>query len=304
MSLQWQVLNDKEALADAVPPYPYGPTRWYKQSSLGLYGGQRIRFGNNVSPDTETKSRRSWAPNVKVKKLHSKALNRYVQVRVTTRVLRTIDKLGGLDEYLLGEKDGRIKELGESGWWLRWAIMQTAGVKKRFAEERARLGLPEEAELTPEITADLEAEAAVDEDVEIAFPTDDAFVVEDSPDSPPLRWRVGPHQHLVLSSAGWQRVREDPKRRKDIRMAPVRAKLEQNVVRTLEIVEAEMKAKNMDLATSKQALKAARRSLRAEVDAEVESIFEKWEATKTEEREARQVLAKERKKAKKALDEE
>lgn len=35
-----------------------------------------------------------------------------MEVRVTTRVLRTVDKVEGLDEFLLGEKAGRIKELG------------------------------------------------------------------------------------------------------------------------------------------------------------------------------------------------
>ncbi|KAF2766039.1 hypothetical protein EJ03DRAFT_345332 [Teratosphaeria nubilosa] len=136
--------NDPDAVADTVPAYPYGPARWYKQSDLGLYGGQKIRFGNNVGPEFGVKTRRSWHPNIHNKRLWSKALDRSVQVRVSTRVLRTIDKVGGLDEYLLGEKEARIRELGMSGWWLRWAIMQTPTVKRRFAEERARLRVPVE----------------------------------------------------------------------------------------------------------------------------------------------------------------
>lgn len=67
-------------------------------------------------------------------------------MRVTTRVLKTIDKVGGLDEYLLGEKSARIKELGMNGWLLRWRIMQTPGVKKRFRRERRALGLVDEKE--------------------------------------------------------------------------------------------------------------------------------------------------------------
>ncbi len=62
-------------------------------------------------------------------------------------MLRTIDKVGGLDEYLLGEKAGRIKELGMEGWKLRWRVMQTWVVKQRFKEERRKLGLPEEGEV-------------------------------------------------------------------------------------------------------------------------------------------------------------
>ena len=53
-----------------------------------------------------------------------------------------MDKVGGLDEYLLGEKPARIKELGMGGWLLRWRIMQTDVVRQRFAAQRAQMGLP------------------------------------------------------------------------------------------------------------------------------------------------------------------
>ncbi|KAJ9645906.1 hypothetical protein H2199_002949 [Coniosporium tulheliwenetii] len=129
-----------------VPPYPYGPNLWYKQSNHGLYGGAMKQFGNNISERTETKTRRTFKPNIVSKRMFSKALNRMVRVRVSTRVLRTIDKVGGLDEYLLGEKAGRIKELGMKGWLLRWRIMQTEVVRERFREQRRLLGLPEEEE--------------------------------------------------------------------------------------------------------------------------------------------------------------
>lgn len=57
------------------------------------------------------------------------------------RVLRTMDKCGGLDEYLLGEKPGRVKELGVEGWRLRWLVMRTGKVRRRFEKEREALGL-------------------------------------------------------------------------------------------------------------------------------------------------------------------
>lgn len=57
-----------------------------------------------------------------------------------------MDKVGGLDEYLLGEKAGRIKELGMAGWKLRWRIMQTDAVKERFRRQREQMGLPPKEE--------------------------------------------------------------------------------------------------------------------------------------------------------------
>lgn len=131
----------------AIPPYPYGASMWYKQSNFGLYGTQKIRFGNMVSEKNEIKTRRYWRPNVQNKRLWSVSLRRFLKMRVTTRVLRTIDKCGGLDEYLLGEKAGRIKELGMGGWKLRWRIMQTDAVKQRFREQREALGLPPQEEV-------------------------------------------------------------------------------------------------------------------------------------------------------------
>lgn len=224
-SLQWD-RNNSEALADTVPEYPYGPPTLYKQSRRGLYGEQRIRFGNNVSVKGKNKSRRSWRPNIMMKRLFSKALNRHVQVRVSSRVLRTIDKLGGLDEYLLGEKETRIRELGESGWWLRWAIMQTQTVKKRFAAERRALGLPSDPEELRIEEEDAEATlAAAIPDAEIAELTldenanpnleaeplvsdllaeDDAFQIEQNKDLPPLRFRVGRNKYIMLTENGWR----------------------------------------------------------------------------------------------------
>lgn len=127
-----------------IPPYPYGPARWYKQSNLGLYGRTRIQFGNTVSAKTEIKNRRKWYPNIRRQRLWSDSLQRLLRVRVQARVLRTIDKVGGLDEYLLGNKAARIKDLGMGGWALRWRVMRTEKIKERFREERRRLGLPAE----------------------------------------------------------------------------------------------------------------------------------------------------------------
>lgn len=126
-----------------VPAYPYGKPHWYKQSAFGLYGGLTISSGNNVSPKTETKTRRKWRPNIQMKRLYSHALHKFVRVKVATRVLRTIDKSGGLDEYLVGsEKAARVKELGMKGWKLRCEVMSTEWWKSRSNAAREELDLP------------------------------------------------------------------------------------------------------------------------------------------------------------------
>ncbi|KAK5110969.1 hypothetical protein LTR85_000679 [Meristemomyces frigidus] len=280
VSLQWEK-NDADAIADTVPTYPHGPTRWYKQSRLGLYGGQRIRFGNNVGEKIEVKTRRNWKVNVLTRKLFSKSLDRHVQVRVSTRVLRTIDKLGGLDEYLLGEKEGRVRELGESGWWLRWAIMQTPGIKARFAEERRRLGIPEEvleretvelaeAQAVIEEASDAEAEAA--EELGEAVATDDAFVVEQAPGLPALKFRVGPNKHIVLTAEGWRRTRPSTNHAVETAQAKLRRILENE---TLPRREAEFRA---ELAQQQAELEPTERLTRKEVEEELKVAKRGWRA--------------------------
>ncbi|KAI2602494.1 ribosomal L28 family-domain-containing protein [Hypoxylon sp. NC1633] len=132
--------------ADRVPEYPYGRFRTYKQANQGLFAGSKIRFGNVVAEEYGNKSRTTWLPNRHTKRLWSPSLGAFIRTRLTARVLHTIDHLGGIDEYLLGSKAQRIKELGPAGWALRWKIIQTPAVQERFARERAALGLPPKTE--------------------------------------------------------------------------------------------------------------------------------------------------------------
>ncbi|KAA8648757.1 hypothetical protein EYZ11_006126 [Aspergillus tanneri] len=131
-------------LPEYIPPYPYGPNYIYKQSNSGLYGGAMIQFGNKISKGrNEGKTRRMWKPNVRRKKIHSEALGEDLYIKVTRKALRTIQKSGGLDKYLLDDRPGRIKELGVFGWELRWRVMQTPKIQEQFRQERKKLGLPE-----------------------------------------------------------------------------------------------------------------------------------------------------------------
>ncbi|CAI7656991.1 unnamed protein product [Penicillium pancosmium] len=131
-------------LAENIPPYPYGARQWYKQADTGLYGGAMIRFGNKISDGrNKGKTRRSWKPNVRRKKMYSEALDQHLFIKVTRKALRTIEKEGSLDKYLLGNGPSRIRELGMFGWNLRYQIMQTPKIQEQFQEERQKLGLSE-----------------------------------------------------------------------------------------------------------------------------------------------------------------
>lgn len=55
--------------------------------------------------------------------------------------------MGGLDQYLLGDKPARIKELGIFGWNLRWKVMQSKAMQKKFKDEQKELELKAAAEL-------------------------------------------------------------------------------------------------------------------------------------------------------------
>ncbi|RJE23060.1 hypothetical protein PHISCL_04589 [Aspergillus sclerotialis] len=130
-------------LPPECPPYPYGPNQWYRQSNTGLYGGAMIQFGNKISDGrNKGKTRRSFKPNVRRKMIYSEALGKNLFIKVTQRALRTINKAGGLDNYLLDDRPCRVKEMGIFGWHLRWQIMQTPKIQEKFSRERKKLGIP------------------------------------------------------------------------------------------------------------------------------------------------------------------
>ncbi|KAF4872879.1 54S ribosomal protein L24 [Colletotrichum siamense] len=135
----------KNLPSDALPPYPFGPRLIYKQSNSGLYGSARIRVGNNVAPKHKQITPRTWRPNVHRRRLWSDALGAWVRTRLTIRVLRTIRKEGGLDAYVTKTKTARVKELGPSGWKLRWMVINSAAWRDSVGgPERERLGVSEE----------------------------------------------------------------------------------------------------------------------------------------------------------------
>lgn len=62
--------------------------------------GKGVMAGNNVS-HAHNKTRRRFLPNVQETSLLSEALGHTVRLRLSTSAIRTIEKAGGLDAYLL-----------------------------------------------------------------------------------------------------------------------------------------------------------------------------------------------------------
>lgn len=65
--------------------------------------GKGVLTGNNVS-HSNIKTRRRYMPNLQTSSLISDTLGRTVRVRLSTQAIRTVDKRGGLDGFLLEAK--------------------------------------------------------------------------------------------------------------------------------------------------------------------------------------------------------
>jgi len=72
--------------------------------------GKTVMFGHNVS-HSQRKTNRRFNPNMQVTSLLSDALGRPVRLRLTTAAIRTIEKNGGLDSFLIKTK---ATELGDA----------------------------------------------------------------------------------------------------------------------------------------------------------------------------------------------
>lgn len=73
------------------------------RAERGLYAGRGLSFGNTISP-FGNRNRRTWKPNIQRASLYSALLNERIKLRVSTEALRQIDRVGGLDSYILGQK--------------------------------------------------------------------------------------------------------------------------------------------------------------------------------------------------------
>jgi large subunit ribosomal protein L28 len=71
------------------------------------FTGRGVQAGNNVS-HAHNKTRRRFLPNLQKNSLLSDALGQTIQVRLRTQAIRSIEKRGGLDAYLLSTPNAKL----------------------------------------------------------------------------------------------------------------------------------------------------------------------------------------------------
>jgi large subunit ribosomal protein L28 len=69
--------------------------------------GKGPRAGQNVS-HSNRKTKRRFDPNLQRVHMRSEALGRSVPMRVSTRLIRTVQKHGGIDAWLLQTRDAEL----------------------------------------------------------------------------------------------------------------------------------------------------------------------------------------------------
>ena len=69
-------------------------------SKICEISGKKPMTGNNVS-HANNRTRRRFMPNLQNVKLYSGTLQKYINLNITIRTMKTVEKNGGLDSYLI-----------------------------------------------------------------------------------------------------------------------------------------------------------------------------------------------------------
>ena len=62
--------------------------------------GKKPMSGNNVS-HANNRTKRRFIPNLQNVKLYSSSLKKHISMSITVRTMKTVEKNGGLDSYLI-----------------------------------------------------------------------------------------------------------------------------------------------------------------------------------------------------------
>ena len=71
--------------------------------------GKKPMSGNNVS-HANNRTRRRFIPNLQNVKLYSGTLQKYINLNITIRTMKTVEKNGGLDSYLIKTSNKNLAE--------------------------------------------------------------------------------------------------------------------------------------------------------------------------------------------------
>ena len=69
--------------------------------------GRGVQTGNNVS-HAHNKTRRRFLPNLQKASLFSEALGKSIRLRVSAYAIRTVERKGGIDAFLLDARDSEL----------------------------------------------------------------------------------------------------------------------------------------------------------------------------------------------------
>ena len=71
--------------------------------------GKKPMTGNNVS-HANNRTKRRFMPNLQNVKLYSGTLQKYINLNITIRTMKTVEKNGGLDTYLIKTSNKNLAE--------------------------------------------------------------------------------------------------------------------------------------------------------------------------------------------------
>ena len=69
-------------------------------SKICEISGKKPMTGNNVS-HANNRTKRRFIPNLQNVKLYSGSLQKYINLNISIRTMKTVEKNGGLDSYLI-----------------------------------------------------------------------------------------------------------------------------------------------------------------------------------------------------------
>ena len=71
--------------------------------------GKKPMTGNNVS-HANNRTKRRFMPNLQNVKLYSGTLQKFINLNITIRTMKTVEKNGGLDSYLIKTSNKNLAE--------------------------------------------------------------------------------------------------------------------------------------------------------------------------------------------------